>query len=114
MVETPQQSSRNGARDFVMQRVSAVVLAAYAFFLTGYFLLHHPVTFMAWHGLFSKIWMRIFSTAALGSLTLHAWIGIWTVLTDYVHHLLLRRYLERFFYILLLTSFIWGLTIIWS
>ena len=44
----------------------------------------------AWHALFHCAWFQIASLVALFTVSLHAWIGIWTVTTDYIKCTALR------------------------
>lgn len=75
---------RNGLYDWVIQRISAVVITAYFVFLV-YFIASNPeMTYEQWRGLFSHFCMQVFSTLALLMLMAHVWIGVWGVLTDYV------------------------------
>ena len=75
---------RNGVHDWVVQRISALVITAYFLFLL-YFVASNPdMTYEQWHGLFSNFAMQVFSTIALLMLMAHVWIGVWGVLTDYV------------------------------
>jgi succinate dehydrogenase hydrophobic membrane anchor protein len=66
------------------RNVSAVVLAAYFIFLIGYVVAHPGIGYAQWHGLFANNWMRIFSLLALVALGAHAWVGMWTIATDYL------------------------------
>lgn len=75
---------RNGLYDWVIQRISALVITLYFLFLL-YFIASNPdMTYQQWHGLFSNFGMQVFSTIALLMLMAHVWIGVWGVLTDYV------------------------------
>ncbi|EXF43206.1 succinate dehydrogenase (D subunit) [Pseudomonas sp. BAY1663] len=65
MVTNVTNFSRSGLYDWMAQRVSAVVLAAYFLFLLGYLLTHPGLEYAQWHALFSTNWMRIFSLLAL-------------------------------------------------
>ena len=114
MVSNVTSLTRNGVRDWLIQRVSAVVLAAYVLFLTVYFLLHQPLSYPQWYDLFSCRWMQVFSLLSLLSLLLHAWIGLWTILTDYIKCPCGRIFLEIVFALLLLGYFAWGVLIVWS
>ena len=84
MVTNVTNFSRSGLYDWMAQRVSAVVLAAYFLFLLGYLLFNPGLTYADWHGLFSHTVMRIFSLLALVALSVHAWVGMWTISTDYL------------------------------
>src|SRR5690554_7711489 len=84
MVTNVTNFSRSGLFDWMAQRVSAVVLAAYALFLLGYAVANPDMSYAQWHGLFANSWMRIFSLMSLVALSAHAWIGLWTITTDYL------------------------------
>ena len=106
--------TNNGLRDWVIQRVSAVVLAAYMIFLVGFCIALYPVNFIVWQGLFMTLPMKIFTLLALLSLVLHAWIGMWTVLTDYIKNTALQITLMMGIILSLLACFIWGIFIVWG
>ena len=57
--------SRNGVSDWIFQRASAVILAAYTLFIVGY-LLMNDVTAESWSALFNYLPMQIFSLLAVG------------------------------------------------
>ena len=84
MVTNVTNFSRSGLYDWMAQRVSAVVLAAYVLFLLGYIVLNPGMGYAEWHGLFSNNAMRIFSLLTLVALGVHAWVGMWTISTDYL------------------------------
>jgi succinate dehydrogenase / fumarate reductase membrane anchor subunit len=51
---------------------------------------------------------------ALFSLALHAWVGLWTVLTDYVKPLILRYLLQAIILLALFVYVVWGIFILWG
>ncbi len=75
---------RTGVQDWLVQRLSAVVLLAYTLFLVIFFLRHPQLSYMEWRELFATSAMRLFSVLALLALASHAWIGLWAVTTDYL------------------------------
>lgn len=75
---------RNGLYDWVVQRISALVLTAYFLFLLGFIFSNPDMDYEQWRGLFSQFWMQVFSSISLLMLMAHVWIGVWGVLTDYV------------------------------
>ena len=91
MVTNVTNFSRSGLYDWMAQRVSAVVLAAYFLFLLGY-LIANPDWSTQWHALFSANWMRIFSLLALVALSVHAWVGMWTISTDYLTNMAIGKW----------------------
>ncbi|OGO93499.1 MAG: succinate dehydrogenase, hydrophobic membrane anchor protein [Coxiella sp. RIFCSPHIGHO2_12_FULL_44_14] len=104
---------RRGWRDWLVQRISAVLIGTYAIFLIIYVLLHEPMSYAAWYGLFSHFFMKISTLIVLLSILWHTWIGIWTVLTDYVKNQAMRLFLETVVCLLLLAYLIWLLDILW-
>ena len=94
MVTSVTNLSRSGLYDWMAQRVSAVVLAAYFIFLIGYLVANPGIGYAQWHELFASNWMRIFSLLALVALGAHAWVGMWTIATDYLTPMALGKYVS--------------------
>lgn len=103
-----------GVKDWLIQRITSVIVAVYSLFLLGYLLLHPHIEFADWQALFNQTGMRLFTFAALLSMVWHAWIGIWTVLTDYVKCPYLRLSLQSFVILFLILCMVWGVQILWS
>jgi succinate dehydrogenase / fumarate reductase membrane anchor subunit len=76
--------TRSGLSDFVVQRVTAVILAAYTLCVLGYFLTEPQIGHAALVAYFGSFGMKLFSTLAVLATAAHAWIGMWTVGTDYI------------------------------
>jgi len=121
MVSSITGLGRSGLSDWLVQRVSAVVLLAYLLFLVAYICTSDALTYEQWRGLFAQIWMRVFSLAALLSLCAHAWIGMWTISTDYFTARMLgaaatgiRLLFQLGCLAVLLCYFIWCVQILWS
>ena len=114
--------SRSGIADFVLQRLTAMYLTIYTFIILGFFLtagsLDHE-TFLAFFGSLS---VKVLSSFALLAILCHAWVGIWTIMTDYMrpNHFgveraldFLRPYVLVFFIAAMIAYLVWGLTLIW-
>ena len=121
MVTNVTSFSRSGLSDFVLQRASAVILAVYTLCLTGWFVANPGLDYEALLGFFSHTAMKVFSTLALFATVVHAWIGMWTVGTDYILPLgfgnnatTLRIAYQSICVIVLFVYFLWGLQIFWS
>lgn len=112
-VNSPTSYSSSGLRDWLVQRVTAFILGIYALFLLTYLLMHPHLEYADWVAFFTPLWVKIFTFLAMLSLYLHAWIGIWTVLTDYAQHAALRLLLQVIVILALLSYFVWGIAIIW-
>jgi len=121
MVTNVTNFSRSGLYDWMAQRVSAVILAAYTLFLLGYLFFGSHLTYAAWHGLYSSTGMRVFSLLALVALSVHAWVGMWTISTDYLTPMALGKLatVVRFLFqaacgIAMFAFFVWGVQILWG
>lgn len=121
MVTTVTSFGRSGLADWLIQRVSAVVLAAYTFFIVFWLVFNPDVTYAQWSQLFSHMWMRVFTLILLLSLVAHGWIGLWVVLTDYVtarfmggSAVVLRMLAMGFYALVSLIVLVWGIEIIWG
>jgi len=121
MVTAVTNLGRSGLYDWLVQRVSGVVLLAYFVFLGFYIGLNPGMDYAQWQGLFNHTAMQVFSVAAILSIALHAWIGLWCVLTDYLTPRMLgakgnivRGLASAVCGVALFTYVVWGLQIVWS
>ncbi len=83
-----------GFRDWLAQRVTAVVLAAYALFMLAFALLPGAVDYARWQGLFGNEAMKLFSLVAFLALLYHVWVGVRDIWRDYVKPVGLRLSLQ--------------------
>lgn len=114
MVERIVSGAHYGLRDWLMQRITGIVMALYSLFLAAFLLTHQPLQFAEWSGLFQNQWMRLASLLFLLSLYLHAWVGVRDILMDYVHHTALRLTAEALVILALVGSTAWSVQILWS
>ncbi len=106
--------TRNGVKDFLVQRVSAVLLGLYLLTLITWVIVHPQLSFTLWAGLFSGFSMKFFTLLALISLMAHAWIGMWTIFTDYITCSWLRGLLVSLMMIGFLGYLVLGIMIVWG
>lgn len=121
MVTQVTSFSRNGMSDFIVQRVTAYILAAYTVFLVGFLAIQGDLSFSDWQALFSQTWMQIFTLLAILSTCAHAWIGMWTIGTDYIREHYFGagadgiRLVYQVFCILALAVYLfWSIQILWG
>lgn len=121
MVTVVSNLGRSGLFDWLVQRASALILAAYTVFIVAFIVLNPQLDFATWRGLFDCLWMRVFSLMALISVAAHGWIGLWAVLTDYVTErmmggkaLALRILALGAYAIVTLSYLVWGFEILWG
>jgi succinate dehydrogenase / fumarate reductase, membrane anchor subunit len=102
-----------GLRDWLAQRITAVIMALYTLIMAGVFLNHSPFTYAAWKALFAQGWMRVATLLFAVSLAWHAWVGMRDILMDYVKPDGLRLAL-RIGVLLLLAAYVgWTIQILW-
>lgn len=106
--------SGQGLRDWMIQRVTSVILGFYILFLLGFIFLHPGLQFTDWLALFENSWMRVFSILVLLSLVFHAWIGMWTIATDYLKITWIRLVFEILVIVSLFGYLIWGIAILYG
>ncbi|WP_298769747.1 succinate dehydrogenase, hydrophobic membrane anchor protein [uncultured Shewanella sp.] len=114
MVTNAASLGRSGVHDFILIRASAIILACYTIFMVGFVACNSPLTYDVWHGLFSVIPMKVFTILTLIAVLVHAWIGIWQVLTDYVKNVAVRGVLQFVFVIAAFSYLVAGILIVWG
>lgn len=114
MVKHVSTLGRNGVHDFILIRASAIILTLYTIYICGFFLMAGDVGYMEWKGFFDGLFTKVFTMVALASILIHAWIGLWQVLTDYIKPTLLRGSLQFALIAVLFGYFFSGLFILWG
>ena len=98
MVSNASALGRNGVHDFILVRATAIVLTLYIIYMVGFFATSGELTYEVW----------------IGSILIHAWIGMWQVLTDYVKPLALRLMLQLVIVVALVVYVIYGFVVVWG
>jgi succinate dehydrogenase / fumarate reductase membrane anchor subunit len=101
------KSNHRGFHEWIVQRVSAVLIGIYAVFIFAFIFTHSPMHYAMWHGLFSSAIMKIATFVVLIAILWHAWIGLWTVFTDYIKNGAVRLLLEILVILALVSYFAW-------
>ena len=113
MVKVAGTFGRSGVHDYILLRASAVILLAYILYLVG-FVASADITYQVWTSFFSLTLTKVFTLMALVAMLVHAWIGIWQVLTDYVKCTLLRGTLQFVLTTVAFAYVIFGFVILWG
>ena len=121
MVTNATNFSRSGLSDWIIQRFSAVILAAYTLFLLAVLVSMPELNYESWREVFSKNSVRLFSVISLFALCGHTWVGMWTVGTDYLTDRQLggkgtsiRLIYQSFCVLLIAVYLLWGIQIFWG
>jgi len=101
-----------GLKDWLAQRVTAVVMLVYTIaflFALG----RGPVTYASWKAFFAQGWMRFATFLLVASVLIHAWVGVRNIWMDYVKHAGLRLTLQIATILWLAGCAGWAMQILW-
>jgi succinate dehydrogenase / fumarate reductase membrane anchor subunit len=65
-----------GLRDWLMQRVTAVLMALFTLALLLQVVFGGPIGYDSWAGIFSRQWMKVLTFVVIIALAWHAWVGM--------------------------------------
>lgn len=102
-----------GMRDWLAQRLTAVVMVAYSLVLAVALVRGEPITYAVWRDLFAQGWMRVATLVFAVSLVWHAWVGTRDILMDYIKPDGLRLALQVFTVLLLAAYLGWTIQVLW-
>ncbi len=114
MVTNVTSFGRSGLYDWMIQRLTAVVLLAYTLFIVGFLLLTPDLDYNQWISLFENLAMRIFTLMLVLSFAAHSWIGLWSVTTDYIPMTWLRLSVQSGTGIMTFIYVAWAIQVIWG
>lgn len=114
MVTTVTSLGRSGLHDWFVQRLSAVVMAFYSIFLFSFVLTTPELSYELWVALFKHPVIKAVSILVVILLSLHIWIGMWIVSTDYIKPLAIRMIFQAALILFCLVLILWGVQILWS
>jgi succinate dehydrogenase / fumarate reductase membrane anchor subunit len=103
-----------GLKEWLAQRVTAVVMAMYTVLMVALLIICMPATHADWRALFSPQWMRLATLVFVLSLFYHAWIGMRDILMDYIKPTGVRLGLQIVVVLLLVAYTGWAIQILWS
>jgi succinate dehydrogenase / fumarate reductase membrane anchor subunit len=102
-----------GLRDWLAQRITAVVMAVYSVIVVVVLLTGRPITYAVWRDLFAEGWMRVATLLFALSLVWHAWVGVRDILMDYIKPDGLRLSLQVGALLVIAAYLGWTIQILW-
>ena len=110
-----------GPNNWIIQRITAIVMAVYLFFIVGFLVANPALTYDQWSALNGLLSMRIFTLVTIAAVAFHAWIGMRCVLTDYITVRLIgpkangvRNVLQLGLGFIILLYLVWTIKILWG
>ena len=103
-----------GLADWLIQRVSAVVMALYALLLVVVALVNGGIGYELWRALFANGAFKAASFLVMAALLYHAWIGAREIYMDYLKPVGLRLTVQAATIALLVAYLGWTIQILWG
>ena len=102
-----------GLKDWLLQRITAVVMAVYSVILLVVLMGGGVSGYASWKALFSQGWMRFASLLFVLSVLIHAWVGIRDIWMDYVKPTGVRLSLQTLTVLWLVGCGGWAVQVLW-
>ena len=102
-----------GFRDWLSQRVTAVLMALFTLAVIVQVLLPGAMGYDKWAGIFSAQWMKVLTFVAVIALLFHVWVGMRDVWMDYVKPVAIRLALQVFTIVWLVGCAGWAIQVLW-
>jgi succinate dehydrogenase / fumarate reductase membrane anchor subunit len=103
-----------GLRDWLVQRVTAVVMAVYTVLLACLLLNQPSFDYVAWGAFWVQPGLRLATVLFFVSLAWHAWIGMRDIFMDYITHTGVRLTLQVCVILALALYTAWAVQVLWS
>ena len=105
--------ARYGLKDWLLQRLTAVVMAVYSVVLLIVLLSGSYQGYASWKALFSQGWMRFGTFLFVLRVLIHAWVGIRDIWMDYVKNTGVRLALHALTVLWLVGCGGWAVQVLW-
>lgn len=102
-----------GLRDWLAQRITAVVMAVFTAVLLAQLLMPGALGYDRWAAIFSQQWMKLLTLVTILSLAYHAWVGMRDIWMDYVKPVGVRLTLQVLTIVWLLGCAGWAIQVLW-
>jgi succinate dehydrogenase / fumarate reductase membrane anchor subunit len=103
-----------GWRDWLVQRISAVVLALYTVLILALLLWHGGLDQAAWLSTFRNEPFRLATFIVMVAALWHAWVGVRNILMDYVKPVGIRLALQVVVIAVLVAYLGWTIQVLWA
>lgn len=103
-----------GWRDWLVQRVSAAVMALYTLVIVVLLIWNGGLSYDAWKATFASSLFRLATFVFMLSLLWHAWIGVRNISMDYIKPIPVRLTFMSVVVVLLIAYAGWTIQILWS
>jgi succinate dehydrogenase / fumarate reductase, membrane anchor subunit len=102
-----------GLRDWLSQRVTAVLMAVFTIALVLQVLFGARLGYERWSQIFGSQWMKVLTFVTIVSLGYHAWVGMRDVWMDYIKPVGIRLALQVATIAWLVGCLGWAVQVLW-
>jgi succinate dehydrogenase / fumarate reductase, membrane anchor subunit len=102
-----------GFRDWLAQRVTAVLMALFTIVLVAQVLFGARLGYERWSAIFSAQWMKVVTFVVIIALLYHAWVGMRDIWMDYVKPVAAKLVLQVFTLVWLVGCAGWAVQVLW-
>ena len=106
--------AHSGTGDWLLQRLTAVVMALYTVGLVVCLAWHAPATYAEWKSILSGTFVRLTTMLFIAALLYHAWVGLRDILMDYLRATGIRLTAQFVVGLVLVSYLIWSAAILWG
>jgi succinate dehydrogenase / fumarate reductase membrane anchor subunit len=103
-----------GLRDWLSQRVTAIVITLYTALLLGIVLWNGGLDYATWQALFASNAFRVATFLFMVALFVHAWVGVRNILMDYAKPTSVRLTLQIAVVCALVAYAGWTVQVLWG
>ena len=101
-------------RDWLSQRVTAIVITLYTALFLGIVLWNGGLDYAAWQALFGDNVFRVVTFLFMVALFVHAWVGVRNILMDYAKPTSVRLTLQIVVVCVLIAYAGWTVQVLWG
>ena len=102
-----------GLRDWMAQRVTAVLMALFTIVLLAQVIFGGPLGYDSWAGIFSSQWMKTLTFVVILAMLYHVWVGVREIFKDYIKPVSIRLSLYVFAIVWLVGCAGWAIQVLW-
>jgi succinate dehydrogenase / fumarate reductase membrane anchor subunit len=102
-----------GLRDWLSQRVTALIMAIFTVALVVQVLMPGPLDYYKWSAIFAHQWMKVLTFVVIVSLLWHVWVGARDIWMDYVKSMGVRLGLDVLTIAWLVGCAGWAVQVLW-
>jgi succinate dehydrogenase / fumarate reductase membrane anchor subunit len=103
-----------GIKDWLLQRLTAVIMAAYTLLVLAIVLWNGGIDYALWKALFGDGAFKLATFLFMVALLYHAWIGARDIYMDYLKPVAIRLTLELLSVAVLIAYLGWTIDILWG